>query len=162
MDMAKSYYAYTIQKDSTIPGTVVRCTTIPEDLGRISYLLTDKTGTLTQNEMIFKRLVLATTQADSPDDVRVKLKQGLGQGYLKETHHRINEIDRVTNAVKALGICHNVTPVYEEQVDEESMFGIEPEVTYQASSPDEVRFQLYKQSAYKTPVLIMCRYYRSL
>jgi hypothetical protein len=28
-----------------IPGTVVRTSTIPEELGRLVYLLTDKTGT---------------------------------------------------------------------------------------------------------------------
>lgn len=39
-----------------IAGTLARTTTIPEDLGRISYLLTDKTGTLTKNEMIFKKI----------------------------------------------------------------------------------------------------------
>lgn len=32
------------RRDSKIPGTVVRSSTIPEQLGRISYLLTDKTG----------------------------------------------------------------------------------------------------------------------
>lgn len=49
MDMAKTFYSWSIQNDSNLRGTVVRSTTIPEDLGRISYLLTDKTGTLTQN-----------------------------------------------------------------------------------------------------------------
>jgi phospholipid-translocating ATPase len=102
MDMAKSYYAYTIQKDPSISGTVVRSTTIPEDLGRISYLLTDKTGTLTQNEMIFKRLVLATSQADSADDVKEKLKQGLQPPAPCETHQRINEIVRITEAIKVM------------------------------------------------------------
>ena len=32
-------------KDENIPGTVVRTSTIPEELGRLVYLLTDKTGT---------------------------------------------------------------------------------------------------------------------
>ena len=54
--MGKAFYSWQIQNDSEIKGTVVRSTTIPEELGRISYLLTDKTGTLTQNEMIFKKI----------------------------------------------------------------------------------------------------------
>jgi hypothetical protein len=32
------------RRDNTIPGTIVRNSSIPEELGRISYLLTDKTG----------------------------------------------------------------------------------------------------------------------
>lgn len=52
LDMAKSVYSRFIQRDKDIPGTVVRTSTIPEDLGRIEYLLSDKTGTLTQNGKI--------------------------------------------------------------------------------------------------------------
>ena len=37
-------FSWMINRDSKIPGTVVRASTIPEELGRISYLLTDKTG----------------------------------------------------------------------------------------------------------------------
>ena len=43
-------------RDKAIPGTVVRNSTIPEELGRIHYLFSDKTGTLTQNVMVFKKL----------------------------------------------------------------------------------------------------------
>ncbi|KAI4147551.1 MAG: hypothetical protein LQ340_005501 [Diploschistes diacapsis] len=49
LDIGKTVYAYFIQHDKDMPDAVVRTSTIPEDLGRIEYLLSDKTGTLTQN-----------------------------------------------------------------------------------------------------------------
>ena len=49
LDMGKSVYSRFIETDEGIKGAVVRTSTIPEDLGRIEYLLSDKTGTLTQN-----------------------------------------------------------------------------------------------------------------
>lgn len=45
LDMGKAAYGWMIMKDDNIPGTVVRTSTIPEELGRLVYLLTDKTGT---------------------------------------------------------------------------------------------------------------------
>ncbi len=51
LDMGKTVYAWFIERDQGMPGTVVRTSTIPEELGRIEYLLSDKTGTLTQNGM---------------------------------------------------------------------------------------------------------------
>ena len=49
LDLGKTVYAYYIQHDKEMPEAVVRTSTIPEDLGRVEYLLSDKTGTLTQN-----------------------------------------------------------------------------------------------------------------
>lgn len=49
LDMGKTVYAWFVERDRDIPETVVRTSTIPEELGRIEYLLSDKTGTLTQN-----------------------------------------------------------------------------------------------------------------
>ena len=71
LEIAKVYYAWCIQKDKEIPGSIVRSTTIPEELGRLSYLLSDKTGTLTQNEMLFKKLHLGTAAYSSEtfDDI---------------------------------------------------------------------------------------------
>jgi len=49
--MGKTVYAQQIMNDAEIPNTIVRTSTLPEELGRITYLLSDKTGTLTQNGM---------------------------------------------------------------------------------------------------------------
>jgi phospholipid-translocating ATPase len=56
MDIAKIFYTVFISRDKEILGTIPRNSTIPEELGRIQFLLTDKTGTLTKNDMVFKKL----------------------------------------------------------------------------------------------------------
>jgi phospholipid-translocating ATPase len=47
LDFAKMYFSMGINHDKDIEGAIARNSTIPEELGRISYILTDKTGTLT-------------------------------------------------------------------------------------------------------------------
>ena len=42
LDMGKIYYSFMVQRDKQIPGTVARSTTIPEELGRIQYLLSGR------------------------------------------------------------------------------------------------------------------------
>jgi len=49
LDMGKTVYSMQIMRDKNIPNTIVRTSTIPEELGRIEYLVSDKTGTLTKN-----------------------------------------------------------------------------------------------------------------
>ena len=58
LDLGKSVHAWFIHHDESIKGTIVRTSTIPEDLGRIEYLLSDKTGTLTQNGTSFFAYIL--------------------------------------------------------------------------------------------------------
>ncbi|OXB62023.1 hypothetical protein ASZ78_003194 [Callipepla squamata] len=161
LDMGKIVYSWVIRRDSKIPGTVVRSSTIPEQLGRISYLLTDKTGTLTQNEMVFKRLHLGTVAygLDSMDEVQSHIFSIYTQqsqelpavkGLSLATKVRKTMSSRVHEAVKAIALCHNVTPVYEsngvtDQAEAERHYEDSCRV-YQASSPDEVALVQWTES----------------
>uniref|UniRef100_A0A672SUE2 Phospholipid-transporting ATPase n=1 Tax=Sinocyclocheilus grahami TaxID=75366 RepID=A0A672SUE2_SINGR len=155
LDMGKSAYGWMIMKDENIPGTVVRTSTIPEELGRLVYLLTDKTGTLTQNEMVFKRLHLGTVSygMDTMDEIQSHIIQSYAQPPAPKVRKSVSS--RIHEAVKAIALCHNVTPVYESCVNGAST---EPESTeadqdfsddnrtYQASSPDDVALVRWTES----------------
>ncbi|XP_054549958.1 probable phospholipid-transporting ATPase IIB isoform X5 [Talpa occidentalis] len=164
LDMGKAAYGWMIMRDGAIPGTVVRTSTIPEELGRLVYLLTDKTGTLTRNEMVFKRLHLGTVSygADTMDEIQSHILHSCAQAQApaggssagptpprkaasSAPRVRKSVSSRVQEAVKAIALCHNVTPVYEaqaggageaERAEADQDFSDENR-TYQASSPDE-------------------------
>lgn len=79
LDIAKAYYSYKINTDPVIKDTVARSSTIPEELGRIQYLLSDKTGTLTKNDMIFQKLSLEyySFSKENISDIKNLLQKGL-------------------------------------------------------------------------------------
>ncbi|KAL4954949.1 hypothetical protein BDW69DRAFT_162034 [Aspergillus filifer] len=154
LDMAKSVYGRFIERDKDIPDTVVRTSTIPEDLGRIEYLLSDKTGTLTQNEMELKKIHVGTVSYanDAMEEVASYVRQSfagntlttassafgaqVGLGAAPRTRREIGS--RVRDIVLALALCHNVTPT----TDEEDGVKV---TSYQASSPDEIAIVRYTE-----------------
>ncbi|XP_058896440.1 probable phospholipid-transporting ATPase IIB isoform X1 [Kogia breviceps] len=172
LDMGKAAYGWMIMKDENIPGTVVRTSTIPEELGRLVYLLTDKTGTLTRNEMVFKRLHLGTVSygTDTMDEIQNQLANSFSQMQSQASGNNASSTpprkaqssapkvrksvsSRVHEAVKAVALCHNVTPVYEargaagetEFAEADQDFS-DDNRTYQASSPDEVALVQWTES----------------
>jgi phospholipid-translocating ATPase len=170
LDVSKTFFSYVINRDDSIPETIARNSTIPEELGRISYVFSDKTGTLTKNEMVFKKIAMETEQFgeenfselndllrdecqanDAPllDIINMKQNEGeesssYNEGFsdnqlsesVSSTHSKRPKKQRrqrskiIRDTITAMVLCNNVTPIVDENDSNN--------VTYQASSPDEV------------------------
>jgi phospholipid-translocating ATPase len=153
LDVSKTFFSYEINRDENIKNTIARNSTIPEELGRISYLFSDKTGTLTKNEMIFKNIAMENDlfseqsfndllnilneeckKFDAPlmDIINLLKNQNDEQSSMEELKRskriRRNRNKLIRDTITAMILCNNVTPIIDS----------EQKVTYQASSPDEV------------------------
>ncbi|XP_030074451.1 phospholipid-transporting ATPase IK isoform X2 [Microcaecilia unicolor] len=125
------YYA---EKD--IPAKA-RSTSLSDLLGQIEYVFSDKTGTLTQNIMVFKKCCISkriygTSSADEKESQRVdfswnqfadKKLQFYDQSLIDGVRGHDTELQEF---FRLLAICHTV------MVEEK-----EGDLIYQAASPDE-------------------------
>ncbi|XP_041965886.1 probable phospholipid-transporting ATPase IM isoform X4 [Alosa sapidissima] len=122
-----------------------RTTTLTEELGQVEFIFSDKTGTLTQNIMVFNKCSInGTTYGDVYDDFGLKVDitertpcVDFSFNSLSDPKFRFHDSSLV-EAVKGggacvqeffrlLALCHTVMP------EERS----EGELVYQAQSPDE-------------------------
>ena len=135
-DIGKFYFSYRIKHDKDIPGTVARNTSIGEDLGRIEYLLTDKTGTLTKNDMKMRKIVLGN---EIKDVSKENFKSTFLRIYQKDLSIQISEESEdliLQRFLNCLIICHQVIP-------EINSAG---EKVLDSSSPDEIAFIEFLQN----------------
>lgn len=98
----------------------VNSSDLNEDLGQIEYLFSDKTGTLTENEMVFKHFGL--------DGITYEERNGQIYKLDSDEPIDIHNNEQITRLIEGLCLCHTV------QYDTSS------KDIYNASSPDELSF----------------------
>ncbi|KAI8006822.1 Phospholipid-transporting ATPase 2 [Camellia lanceoleosa] len=125
LDLVKSLYAKFIDWDNEMidleTGTPAHAanTAISEDLGQVEYIMTDKTGTLTENKMIFRRCYIngifyGNESGDALKDA--ELINAVGSGS-----------PDVIRFLTVMAICNTVIPMQSKSGS----------VSYKAQSQDE-------------------------
>ncbi|KAF7729967.1 hypothetical protein EC973_003380 [Apophysomyces ossiformis] len=123
------YYA-----DNDTPA-MTKSSSLIEELGQVEYVFSDKTGTLTRNEMKLRRCsVGGISYAFDVEPHHVSRHDNASQGHyifqhmVNNQYHTPQKLSVIEEFLTALMTCHTVIP-------ENDATG---EVRYQASSPDEI------------------------
>lgn len=142
VELIKYYQAFMISSDLDLydeasdTPTVVRTSSLVEELGQIEYIFSDKTGTLTRNIMEFKSCSIAGRCyiETIPEDKGATMEDGVEVGFrtFEDLKARLadssdNESSTIAYLLTLLATCHTVIPEFQENGS----------IKYQAASPDE-------------------------
>lgn len=148
MEFVRIIIGYLINNDiemyheETDTPAVTRTSTLVEELGQIEYIFSDKTGTLTCNEMRFRKCSIGgVIYADEPNTETTALKK----------EHSFSELAKAEESsgliplfLMLMAVCHTVVPE-RSNYQEDSPTMPDPnkdQISYQASSPDEAALVL--------------------
>lgn len=122
--------------EKTDTPAVARSSSLIEELGQVKFVFSDKTGTLTCNEMQFRQASIAGLSYADKVDSDKQAREGSDDPTLQYTFNQLQEhlkthptANVINEFLILLGCCHTVIPEKSKNGDDE--------IIYQASSPDE-------------------------
>ena len=129
--------------EETQQAAKVNTADLCEDLGQVEYLFTDKTGTLTENRMVFKHF--AIDGQVFTDLTRSQYEAITAHSSLIADNNNTNSTNtKLRKLVDVLSLCHTL------QVDDtasnspsRSPYANADETKYNASSADELSFMQF-------------------
>ena len=118
----------------------VQTSTLNEELGQVKFILTDKTGTLTMNNMTYKKMTIGDVVYDNIM-IKAEKKDKFGEvtncdfrykdSQLEKDIHKGNNTDMINKFIMCINLCHSV-------VIDDIEWKKNNIIKYNATSPDEL------------------------